>query len=61
MPAGKLMRKMTPAALGPDDRVGDIRRLLGTGDRAQAMRELSELRRRYPNYELPQDLRDLNP
>jgi Meckel syndrome type 1 protein len=61
MPASKLLRKMPPSALGPDDRVGDIRRLLGTGDRAQAMRELGELRRRYPNYELPQDLRDLNP
>ena len=50
-----------PSALGPDDRVGEIRRLLGSGDRAQALRELKELRRRYPHYDLPQDLRDLNP
>lgn len=51
----------TPSTLGPDDRVGEIRRLLGSGDRANALRELNELRRRYPHYELPQDLRDLNP
>jgi Meckel syndrome type 1 protein len=50
-----------PNALGPDDRVGEIRRLLGSGNRAQALRELKELRRRYPHYDLPQDLRDLNP
>ena len=50
-----------PNALGPDDRVGEIRRLLGSGDHAQALRELKDLRRRYPHYDLPQDLRDLNP
>ena len=51
----------TSDALGPDDRVGEIRRLLGSGDRARALRELKELRRRYPHYDLPQDLRDLGP
>ena len=60
-PSGMLMRKMAPAALGPDDRVGEIRRLLDRGDRAQALRELKDLRQRYPHYDLPQDLRDLNP
>ncbi|APG05305.1 hypothetical protein BJI69_16290 [Luteibacter rhizovicinus DSM 16549] len=60
-PSGMLMRKTVPTALGPDDRVGEIRRLLDRGDRAQALRELTDLRRRYPDYDLPQDLRDLNP
>jgi hypothetical protein len=50
-----------PNALGPDDRVGEIRRLLGSGDRARALRELKDLRQHYPHYDLPQDLRDLNP
>jgi hypothetical protein len=50
-----------PSSLGPDDRVGEIRRLLGSGNRAQALRELKDLRQRYPHYDLPQDLRDLNP
>ena len=54
-------RVAVPNALGPDDRVGEIRRLLGIGDRAQALRELKDLRRRYPHYDLPQDLRDLSP
>ncbi|SEO74748.1 hypothetical protein SAMN02800692_1884 [Luteibacter sp. UNC138MFCol5.1] len=48
-------------ALGPDDRVGEIRRLLGRGQRDEALRRLRELRERYPRYELPQDLRDLTP
>jgi hypothetical protein len=52
---------MVPRSLGPDDRVGEIRRLLGSGDRARALRELKYLRQRYPHYDLPQDLRDLNP
>jgi Meckel syndrome type 1 protein len=70
-PSGALREKMAakvaadesdvPNSLGPDDRVGEIRRLLGSGDRAQVLRELNELRRRYPHYDLPQDLRDLNP
>ncbi|PTR30042.1 hypothetical protein C8J98_107177 [Luteibacter sp. OK325] len=51
---------IVPGNLGPDDRVGEIRRLLGSGNRAQALRELNDLRRRYPHYDLPQDLRDLN-
>jgi Meckel syndrome type 1 protein len=54
-------RVAVPNALGPDDRVGEIRRLLGIADRAQALRELKDLRRRYPHYDLPQDLRDLSP
>jgi hypothetical protein len=49
------------ASLGPDDRIGEIRRLLGSGDRARALRELKDFRQRYPHYDLPQDLRDLNP
>lgn len=60
-PSGMLMRKTVPTALGPDDRVGEIRRLLDRGDRAQALRELNDLRKRYPHYDLPQDLRDLSP
>ena len=60
-PSGMLLQKLAPSALGPDDRVGEIRRLLGRGDRAQALRELKDLRQRYPHYDLPQDLRDLNP
>jgi Meckel syndrome type 1 protein len=60
-PSGMLLQKLAPSTLGPDDRVGEIRRLLGRGDRAQALRELKDLRQRYPHYDLPQDLRDLNP
>ncbi len=60
-PSGMLLQKLAPSALGPDDRVGEIRRLLDRGDRAQALRELKALRQRYPHYDLPQDLRDLNP
>ena len=59
--SGLLMRKTVPTALGPDDRVGEIRRLLDRGDRTQALRELRDLRQRYPHYDLPQDLRDLKP
>jgi hypothetical protein len=47
--------------LAPDDRVGEIRRLLDHGRRDEALRRLRELRRLYPRYDLPQDLRDLNP
>jgi hypothetical protein len=47
--------------LGPDDRVGEIRQLLGRGEREEALRRLRELRERYPHYDLPQDLRDLTP
>ncbi|HVI54886.1 MAG TPA: hypothetical protein VM621_07525 [Luteibacter sp.] len=69
-PSGMLRQKVAapvsadaavPASLAPDDRVGEIRRLLGRGERAQAIRELEDLRRRYPRYDLPQDLRDLTP
>jgi len=47
--------------LAPDDRVGEIRRLLDNGQRAEALRKLAELRRLYPAYDVPQDLRDLKP
>ncbi|SEN35094.1 translation initiation factor IF-2 [Luteibacter sp. UNCMF331Sha3.1] len=47
--------------LAPDDRVGEIRRLLGSGQRELALRRLRELRERYPRYDLPRDLRDLTP
>jgi len=47
--------------LAPDDRVGEIRRLLGSGQRDAALRRLRDLRERYPHYDLPQDLRDLTP
>jgi len=47
--------------LAPDDRVGEIRRLLGSGQRDLALRRLRDLRERYPRYDLPQDLRDLGP
>ncbi|QWT21811.1 hypothetical protein KPL74_07340 [Bacillus sp. NP157] len=50
-----------PAGFGPDDRVGEIRRLLDQHDREGALRKLAELRRLYPAYDLPQDLRDLKP
>lgn len=51
--------KSAEAQLGPDDRVGQIRQLLGNGQRDEALRRLRDLRKRYPHYELPQDLRDL--
>ncbi|WP_170207550.1 hypothetical protein [Luteibacter pinisoli] len=51
--------KAAPAPLSPDDRVGEIRRLLDQGDRAAALQKLAELRRLYPAYDIPQDLRDL--
>ncbi len=47
--------------LPPDDAVGEIRRLLGRGERAEALRQLRDLRRRHPRYDLPQDLLDLRP
>jgi len=47
--------------LPPDDAVGEIRRLLGRGERAEALRQLRDLRRRHPRYDLPQDLLDLHP
>ncbi|NID14313.1 hypothetical protein HBF32_02395 [Luteibacter yeojuensis] len=47
--------------LAPDDRVGEIRRLLDHGQREEARRRLRELRLRYPHYDIPQDLRDLEP
>jgi hypothetical protein len=50
----------TPA-LPPDDAVGEIRRLLGRGERPEALRQLRALRRRHPRYDVPQDLLDLHP
>ncbi|WP_052697899.1 hypothetical protein [Luteibacter yeojuensis] len=62
-PAMQMQLRAAPkvAPLGPDDRVGEIRRLLDHGDRDEALRKLAELRRLYPAYALPQDLRDLKP
>ena len=54
-------RYLPKVELDPDDRVGEIRRLLDTGHRDEALRRLRELRERYPHYDLPQDLRDLTP
>ena len=54
-------RYLPKIELDPDDRVGEIRRLLDTGHRDEALRRLRELRERYPHYDLPQDLRDLTP
>lgn len=59
--APQAMRSAPTPDLGPDDRVGEIRRLLGRGERAEALRRLHELRARYPHYDIPQDLRDLEP
>jgi len=53
------VEKSAEVQLGPDDRVGQIRQLLGNGQREEALQRLRDLRRRYPHYELPQDLRDL--
>ncbi|MET0256657.1 MAG: hypothetical protein ABW193_12720, partial [Luteibacter sp.] len=58
---GQLEAAKSAPVLGPDDRVGDIRRLLDRGQREEALRRLRELRRLYPRYDLPQDLRDLKP
>lgn len=58
---GRASRYMPKLDLDPDDRVGEIRRLLDSGQREQALRRLRDLRERYPHYELPQDLRDLTP
>lgn len=43
----------------PDTQVADIRRMLDEGRRADALHALKILRRTYPHYDLPQDLRDL--
>ncbi|GAA0905931.1 hypothetical protein GCM10009552_12530 [Rothia nasimurium] len=43
----------------PDTQVADIRRMLDEGRRADALHALKVLRRTYPHYDLPQDLRDL--
>jgi len=61
MTQGAIAAKPVVAGLAPDDRVGEIRRLLDQGNRAEALRKLAELRRLYPAYDLPQDLRDLKP
>ncbi|MGF6709466.1 hypothetical protein QFZ41_000430 [Luteibacter sp. W1I16] len=58
---GAVSDRAMKTELGPDDRVGEIRQLLGRGEREEALRRLRELRERYPRYELPQDLRDLTP
>lgn len=58
---GDLEAATSAPGLAPDDRVGEIRRLLDRGQRDEARRKLRELRRLYPHYDLPQDLRDLNP
>lgn len=59
--AAKSPARPSSADLPPDDRVGEIRRLLNQGQRDEAVRQLRDFRRRYPHYDLPQDLRDLNP
>lgn len=59
--AAKAPAQPGTADLPPDDRIGDIRRLLNQGQRDQAVRQLRDFRRRYPHYDLPQDLRDLTP
>jgi hypothetical protein len=58
---GAVSDRAMKTELGPDDRVGEIRQLLGRGEREEALRRLRELRERYPRYDLPQDLRDLTP
>ncbi|MET0255592.1 MAG: hypothetical protein ABW193_07340, partial [Luteibacter sp.] len=45
---GQLEAAKSAPVLGPDDRVGDIRRLLDRGQREEALRRLRELRRLYP-------------
>ncbi len=59
-PRDKARYPATPV-LPPDDAVGEIRRLLGRGERAEALRQLRDLRRQHPRYDLPQDLLDIHP
>ncbi len=51
--------KKAEAAITPDVLIERIRRQLRENHRQAALRNLAEFRRNYPDYVLPQDLRDL--
>jgi hypothetical protein len=47
------------ASLYPEHWLANIRRMLHDNRREEALRSLAEFRKRYPDYRLPNDLRDL--
>ena len=46
-----------PAERSPQSWIDDIRKLLGEGKSEEAGREIAEFKKRYPDYDLPADLR----
>ena len=49
------------AGLYPEHWLANIRSMLKENRRDEALRSLAEFRRMYPDYRLPDDLRDLKP
>mgnify|MGYP001546721436 FL=1 len=47
------------ASLYPEHWLANIRQMLRDNRREEALRSLAEFRKRYPDYRLPDDLRDL--
>ena len=47
------------ASLYPEHWLANIRQMLRDNQREEAQRSLVEFRKRYPDYRLPDDLRDL--
>ena len=48
------------ASLYPEHWLANIRQMLRDDRREEALRSLAEFRKRYPDYRLPDDLRDLH-
>jgi hypothetical protein len=57
--AARLESSDPNARLYPEHWLENIHRMLAEGHRAEAVRSLAEFRRLYPDYRLPDDLRDL--
>ena len=48
------------ASLYPEHWLANIRQMLRDGQRDAAIRSLDQFRKKYPDYRLPDDLRDLH-
>ena len=48
------------ASLYPEHWLANIRQMLRDNRREEALRSIAEFRKRYPDYHLPDDLRDLH-
>jgi hypothetical protein len=56
---GKVRSRDPNASVYPEHWLQNIRTMLRDGNRDDALRSLTEFRRMYPDYQLPDDLRDL--